>query len=54
MGRLFFAYLLIALCMAAAIGWGFYRRYHGRERSYRRAAARDKSRREAKAETADR
>ena len=46
------AYLIIALMLAAAIGWGGYMIYHGRERSYRRRVVRENA--EHEAGTADR
>lgn len=54
MERHVFAYLLIAVMIAAAIGWGFYLRYHSREPTLRRRRSREKTICEAKAEAASR
>jgi beta-lactamase regulating signal transducer with metallopeptidase domain len=42
------AYLILALMIAVAIGWGCYIIYYGRERTYRRRQAREKAQHEAR------
>jgi len=42
------AYLILAPMIAAAIGWGCYIIYYGRERTYRRRQAREKAQHEAR------
>jgi len=41
MERQSFAYLIMIVMAAALIGWGLYRWYHGRERTYRRRQTRE-------------
>jgi len=42
------AYLILAPMIAAAIWWGCYLIYHGRERAYRRRRAREMAQHEAR------